>query len=243
MRSALTEAEAKAPAKSSACSRCGLRDRALCAAFPNHALPELEAIRTEHDLPAHAPLYEEGEPAVELLAVTAGAVKLYKLLEDGRQQGLGFRFAGSLLGFEAGEVHGHSAETILPTRICRFPRRPMDQLRVKIPSLNQRLLELAGEELAEAQRQIVLLGRRSAEERVASLLFDLQARQAALGRSASSIDLPMSRAEIGEYLGLTVETVSRTFTSLRVAKVIGLARPTHVTVLDQRRLAHLAETD
>jgi len=119
----------------------------------------------------------------------------------------------------------------------------MDQLRVKIPSLNQRLLELAGEELAEAQRQIVLLGRRSAEERVASLLFDLQARQAALGRSASSIDLPMSRAEIGEYLGLTVETVSRTFTSLRVAKVIGLARPTHVTVLDQRRLAHLAETD
>lgn len=225
----------------SACARCGMRGQALCAAFDDPLLHELESVRIEQTLGAHATLFDEAEPASDFVMVVDGAVKLYKLLGDGRLQGLGFRFPGMLLGFEAGDVHHYGAETIVPSRVCRFPRRATERLRRLHPQLNERLLELAGLDLAEAQAQIVLLGRRTAEERLASFLLDIERLQVERGHAPSTIDLPMSRADMADYLGLTVETVSRSFSALRRAGVIALDGPTSVRVLDRLRMEQLAE--
>ena len=109
------------------CAGCDVRERNFCAVLEPHEIAELTRILTEAQVPAHGTLFREGEPADYVMNVTRGAVKLYKLLADGRRQILGFRFAGDFIGLTAGPDYAYSAEALTETRVCRFARRRHSQ--------------------------------------------------------------------------------------------------------------------
>lgn len=222
------------------CAACDARERTVCAALEPQELAELARILTEAEVPAHGTLFREGEPAEHVMNITRGAVKLYRLLADGRRQILGFRFAGDFIGLTAGAEYAYSAEALTATRLCRFPRRRLEALRERLRRIDRRLLELSIDELVATQEHLVLLGRKDAEERLVSFLLLLGQAQVRRGEPGEPIVLPMSRGDIADYLGLTIETVSRTFTALRRRGVIALDDTTHVRVLDRAAAEALA---
>ncbi len=181
-------------------------------------------------------LFAEGEPADDVFNVTGGMVRLYKLLPDGRRQIVGFAIAGDFLGLALMERYGVSAEAVSEVSACRFARDAFTAFVDDRPHLLRRLHEFASHELSLAQDQMVLLGRRSAEERIAAFLLGMRDRLSRLGHHSVTLPLPMSRQDIADYLGLTIETVSRTITKMAKNKLL-LVVPDGVRLLDVPRLA------
>jgi CRP/FNR family transcriptional regulator len=203
-------------------------------------MTEFAKVMTEAALPPGGILFHEGSPADYVMNVTGGAVKLFKLLGDGRRQILGFRFAGDFLGLSAGTDYVYSAEALTDSKLCRFPRKKLDGLRERFPRLDRRLLSLSIDELTAAQEQLLLLGRKTAEERLVSFLILLSQGQVRRGLTPDPIILPMTRSDIADYLGLTIETVSRTFSGLKKKGLIELQETTHVHLVDRDRLEEMA---
>lgn len=225
----------------SPCSACSVRDLTLCATLEEPELAEMAAIVTTMELSPGDPLFDEAEPAEHLFNVTAGAVKVYKLLADGRRQMTGFLFPGDFLGLANEETYAYSAEAITHTALCRFPRRKLERLLQKYPKMEHRLLGMASHELAVAQEQMLLLGRKTAREKIASFLLMLSRRATQRGQAGDPVSVPMSRNDIGDFLGLTTETVSRTFTQLRQGGSINLLQGGKVELTDRARLEDIAE--
>lgn len=237
----VVSAPAKPIAHESPCDDCAIRETSVCEVLDPAQLARMRSIATIMRLEPGATLFQESEPAEHLSNVVEGAVKLYKLLPDGRRQITGFLFPGDFLGVALNKSYAYSAEAMTDVRLCRFPRRKLEGLLSELPNLERRLLEVAGNELVAAQDQMLLLGRKTARERLASFLLMISRRAAARGRPASPIDLPMSRADIGDYLGLTTETVSRTFTQLKKQGTIGLPSQTRIDILKRDELEEIAE--
>ena len=126
-------------------------------------------------------------------------------------------------------------------RYCRFARKPLEQFLGEVPKMERQLLTIASNELAAAQEQMVLLGRKTAREKLASFLITLSHRMRRLGKSEEVLDLPMSRADIADYLGLTTETVSRTFTQFRTAGLIELPKAGGVRLRNRDALVEISE--
>ncbi len=227
--------------KSNPCAACNVRDLTLCNVLSDTELDRLNSIVSQVEYDSHAPVIDEGEPAGSLFNVTDGVVKLFKLLPDGRRQVTGFLFAGDFLGIAMNDTYAYSAECVTPTKLCRFPRRALEKLLEEFPHMEKRLLGLASNELVQAQDQMVLLGRKTAKEKLCSFLLSLSSRARERGEDGHMILLPMSRADIGDYLGLTTETVSRTFTSLKSSNVIRLKEGGQVELPDLDELEELAE--
>jgi len=129
------------------------------------------------------------------------------------------------------------------TQLCRFSRRDLVALLPEVPLLEHRLLQNATNELTAAQDQILLLGRKTAKERVAYFLHALAVRSGSPDRPAIAIDIPMTRSDIADYLGLTTETVSRTLTQLKKAKIINLAEPTRIEILRPGQISSLSNAE
>ena len=218
-----------------------MRHLTLCAALEEHELAQMSAITSYVELSPGDPLFDEAEPAEHLFNVTAGAVKIYKLLADGRRQMTGFLFPGDFLGLANQETYAYSAEAITHTALCRFPRRKLERLLEKYPKMEHRLLGMASHELAVAQEQMLLLGRKTAREKIASFLLMLSRRAIQRGQAGDPVSVPMSRNDIGDFLGLTTETVSRTFTQLKQGGGITLLQGGKVALADRARLDGIAE--
>jgi CRP/FNR family transcriptional regulator, nitrogen fixation regulation protein len=161
--------------------------------------------------PSGSEIYGQGEPAGPLYQVEFGAVRDYRLLTDGRRQISGFHLPGETFGFESNAVHHFFAEAIIPTGLRAYRQ-------TSGVDMAGELLQLALCSLSRVQEHLLVLGRQHAIERMAVFLSDLAERQGGTGR----IDLPMPRADIGDYLGLTIETVSRVLTKLRAKGIIRL---------------------
>jgi len=168
-------------------------------------------------------------------------VTVYKLLGDGRRQITGFLFAGDFLGLTHNEAYAYSAEALVPTKLCRFPRRRLESLLAEIPHLELQLLAMASHELAAAQDQMMLLGRKSARERVVSFILMLSDSAKRHGRPGDPVFLAMSRSDIADYLGLTTETVSRTVTLLRKQQLIELTDDRQIRLSKMSALREIAE--
>lgn len=224
----------------SPCNTCEVRDYAACAPLNPDEQRRLTAIMSTIEIPAHQPIFDEADPAEHVYNVTGGAVKIYKLLPDGRRQITGFLLSGDFLGLTHKEAYAYSAEALVSTKLCRFPRRKLEGLLDEMPKLEQRLLGMASHELAAAQDQMMLLGRKSARERVVSFLLMMSASAVRRGKSSDPVALPMNRSDIGDYLGLTIETVSRTFTQLRKQKLIELLDEKQVRLLRPEALREIA---
>ncbi len=224
----------------SPCNTCEVRDFAACAPLNPDEQRRLASIMTSVEIAPHQPIFDEADPAEHVYNVTGGAVKIYKLLPDGRRQITGFLLPGDFLGLTHKEAYAYSAEALGPTRLCRFPRRKLENLLDEIPKLEQRLLGMASHELAAAQDQMMLLGRKSAKERVVSFLLMMSNGAVRRGKPADPVTLPMNRSDIADYLGLTIETVSRTFTQLRTQKLIELLDEKQVRLLKPEALREIA---
>lgn len=223
------------------CAACSVRDMSICGVLDDVEIRELNAIITNLVQEPHDTIIDEGETADYLFNVTSGAVKLYKLLPDGRRQITGFLFQGDFLGIAMNDIYAYSAEAVTRVTLCRFPRRKLEALLDRFPQLESRLLRMASNELVQAQDQMLLLGRKTAKEKVCSFLLSLHRRRSVHEGPNAAVPVSMSRADIGDYLGLTTETVSRTFTALKASGAIRLREGGRVEIPDIDLLQDLAE--
>lgn len=222
------------------CKGCKVRLLSVCAALDCDELGELEALAQPVAYPAKATLFMQGETADNLFNVTEGTVRLYKLLPDGRRQVIGFALPGDFLGLGIGTSTHHklSADAVDAVTMCRFARGPFEGLLARKPHFLARLHDLTTHQLTIAQDRMVLLGRQTAEERVVSFLLQLRDRWAHILGTTVHVPLPMGRQDIADFLGLTIETVSRTLTALARNGLIVIV-PDGVRLLKPQELERL----
>jgi CRP/FNR family transcriptional regulator, anaerobic regulatory protein len=223
------------------CSTCEARSLSVCNAIPDSDLGQLAAIAVVTEVSAGQCFIDEGEPASSFFNVTGGTAKLFKLLPDGRRQITGFVGPGHFLGLAVSDTYAFSAEAIERVRFCRFQRSRLRALLDDFPLMEKRLLEVASHELVAAQEQMLLLGRKTARERLASFLLMLSRQGTPCGQPRWRFRLPMTRNDIADYLGLTIETVSRTLTRLRAEGLIDIMSQSELVVRDPAGLEGLAE--
>jgi CRP/FNR family transcriptional regulator, nitrogen fixation regulation protein len=179
-------------------------------------------------------IYGEGEPAEYLYAVQSGCVRTSKVLSDGRRQIGAFYLPGDVFGFEAGDEHSFSAEALAPTVVRIIKRSAFNARAARDAELLNQMVKLTATELQRAQAHILLLIK-SARERVAGFLLEMARRT----NDMAEIELPMSRQDIADYLGLTIETVSRTLTHLENSNSIALPTSRHIVLRNRIALARL----
>ena len=179
--------------------------------------------------PRDTEIFGENEPADYLYKVLSGTVRTYKILSDGRRQVGGFYLPGDIFGLEFADEHTLSAEAISDAKVLVIKRSALSALAARDPSVAQQLFALTGRELYRVQDRILLLIK-NARERVASFLLEMAERAS----ENNTIELPMSRQDIADYLGLTIETVSRTLTSLETASAIEVSPSSRRIVLRNR---------
>jgi CRP/FNR family transcriptional regulator, anaerobic regulatory protein len=224
-----------------ACARCGARAQSVCNAIPDQDLRRLSEASTTHTAAPGSSFITEGATASAFFNVTSGTARLYKLLPDGRRQITGFAGVGHFLGLAVSDIYAFSAEAIESVQYCRFSRPKLHALLDDFPAMEKRLLQLASSELVAAQEQMLLLGRKTARERVASFLL-AQSQLGLLCRMPRThFALPMTRGDIADYVGLTIETVSRTLTKLRSDGLIDIPNQTDIVIRNRARLERIAE--
>lgn len=187
-------------------------------------------------------IFFEGDSAENVFEIVEGVVKLYKMTFDGRCQVTGFLYPGQLFGLGHKGCYVQSAEALTPVELRRYPKAAFESTMDRHPELASRMLSEISSELVRAQDQMLLLGRKSAMERLCSFLLYLSEDSERRSESENEIYLPMSRGEIGDYLGLTCETVCRTIRRLKDLSVINLPDARNVVVLDRDGLIDLAES-
>jgi CRP/FNR family transcriptional regulator len=225
----------------SPCETCAVRSLSICSGLQIDELVHLDSIVSKVRVRAGGSIFDEGEPATHRYVVTGGCVRIYRLLGDGRRQIFGFLFPGDFLGLAVGKDYAYGAEAVVDSDLCRFPHRELEDLIGQFPELERRLLGTAINELVVAQDQMVLLGRKSAEEKVATMLLTFSKRAEQRGMPANPVSLPMTRADLGDYLGLTTESVSRTMTLLKTDALIRLELANQVHLLDIEKLDEIAQ--
>jgi len=227
------------------CLHCQARPFSVCSVIDDADLERLGAAAVTMSVQPGHTFIQEGDPAEHFFNVTSGTAKLFKLLPDGRRQVTGFAGIGYFLGLAVSAGYAFSAEALEPLRVCRFSRSKLRTLLDDFPALEKKLLEVASNELVVAQEQMLLLGRKTARERLASFLI---ARAAllphCLGRapaaSKEQIHLPMTRSDIADYLGLTIETVSRTLSRFKAERMIDIPGNSEIVLLKHEALDDIA---
>ncbi len=186
-------------------------------------------------------VFVDGDPTKHIYRIEAGAVSLFKILTDGRRQILGFAYAGDFIGLGLQGEHIMNAQAIKATKVRCMPLAALHRIAAHDPALSFRLYQTVAQELASTRDLLMTIGHRSASERVASFLLALSRRNEESGAPANIIDLPMTRADIADFLGLTIETVSRTFSKMKSRRLIDLPQSACVHLLDINELERIAE--
>ena len=193
-------------------------------------------------LSAYDPLFREGDEVTGFYEILSGAVRAYKIFPDGRRQIVAFAFAGDIVGFGHGDTYRFDCDALTMTRVRMIPKSSLLRAMRERPELGEKLLEVAGGEVANMQDLSILLCRKTAMERIACFLMTMAGKSTGplVGRQ---LPLPMCRADIADYLGLTIETVSRNMTRLKAMRVIDLPTRGSFVVRDIDRLRLLAQCE
>jgi len=208
--------------KGQSCADCSVRELSICASLDKTEMREIEHLSHQIHFSPCETVFAQEDVTTSFYNLVDGVMRLYKLLPDGRRQIVGFSLPGDFLGMAPSGRHGFSADAIGPVTVCRFGRAAFARFAEDRPHLLRRINELAIRELNQARDHMVLLGRRSAEEKVATFLIGWRDRLVQLRGPSTTVPLPMSRLDIADYLGLTIETVSRTFTKLEREGVLDI---------------------
>ncbi|RXF73186.1 Crp/Fnr family transcriptional regulator [Hansschlegelia zhihuaiae] len=225
-------------AQAASCDSCGVKDVSVCSALEAVELEAFNALSEKVIFRSKETLFLQGDDARAVYNVTCGTLRLYKLLPDGRRQIVGFLLPGDFVGLSLSERYGFSADAIDQVSACRFDRGDFIDFVDRNPHLLRRLHQAATHELTLAQDHMVLLGRRAAEEKVAAFLLAMRGRLRRLGGSAVTIPLAMTRQDLADHLGLTLETVSRVVSKLAREKTI-LVVPDGLRIMDAGRLEQI----
>lgn len=222
------------------CRSCEVRHRGLCGALDPDQLLTLSRHTRMVRRPAGDELIADDTEVTRYANVMRGVVKLSKMLEDGRQQVVGLQFAPDFLGRLYGEQSRITAEAASEVELCMVPREALEKLVAEHPALERRLLEQTLRELDDAREWMVTLGRKTAAEKVASFLhmvaLHIEPEGGTGEKMRAEFDLPLSRADIADFLGLTIETVSRQITRLRKDGVISVENYRSFAIPDLKRL-------
>ena len=225
------------------CQACTIRNRAICADLDDQEVALLNLIGRRRNLKAGERLLWEGEEAILVANVLDGILKLSTATADGREQIVGLVYASDFVGRPFAETTPYSAEALTDAQICVFQRKDFDRFALEHPRLEHKLLERTLTELDRSRRWLLLLGTMTAEERVASVLIEIGHRlqpgvhRAGTFEGAMELTLPLSRQQIADILGLTIETVSRQFTQLKRDAVIEMPTNRMIGIPDIRALA------
>ena len=211
------------------------RDDVDCGAAPQDELSALERLGTVVTLGREQPLFHEADRAESYFKVVSGAIRSCTLLVDGRRHVGEFFLSGDFIGLDAEARYVFTAEAVIETTVVRYSRRRVDALAWLEPRIGHSLLRIACHGLLVARQHMVLLGRKTAEERIASFILGLAERNGAANR----VSLPMTRSDIGDHLGLTMETVCRALAQLKKVGVIELTCH-QLVIRDRDALADLA---
>ena len=227
----------------SSCDLCVVRNRAICSALEAKELEALTAIGRMRAIAAGEAIIWEGEDSVLVANVIEGVLKLSTNTEDGREQIVGVVYPSDFIGRPFGGTSNHGVTALTDAKVCVFSRREFDAFAREHSSLEHKLLERTLGELDRTRRWMLLLGRKSASEKLASFLVEMEERLTGSGCRSDPVrpdqrmlTLPFSRQQIADVLGLTIETVSRQFTRLKAAGVIDLPSRRDVTILDYEAL-------
>ncbi len=224
-----------------ACDTCAVRNRAICSALEPAELNSLNAIGRRRTLEAGEPLIWEGDDSILVANVIDGILKLSTGTEDGREQIVGVVYPADFIGRPFGATTRHSVTALTDARVCVFARADFDRFAGEHPGLEHKLLQRTLAELDRTRSWMLLLARKSAEEKIATFLLDMSERLAEGGAAPlDRFDLPFSRQQIGDVLGLTIETVSRQMTKLKRDGVIDLPTRRAVAILDRAELEAIA---
>jgi CRP/FNR family transcriptional regulator len=226
------------------CTSCHLRDLCLPCGLSELDMGRLDALMfARRRIKAGEVLYHEGQAFASIYAVRSGTFRSTVMLADGREQVTNFHIGGELMGLDGAAQgnHASTATALEDAEICAIPYRHLCDLTQASPGMQQLLTRLMSRELVREHSLMLLLGSMNSEERLATFLLNFSRRLKARGYSASEFHLRMSRADIGSYLGLTLETVSRTFSSFQQHGLLDVDKR-HIRILDMERLAGSFET-
>ncbi len=226
-----------------ACSSCNLRELCLPVGFSDGEIKRLDAlVNTRRTVRRGDTLYRTGGPFTALYAVRTGFFKTRISSEDGRDQVTGFHMAGELLGLDGISAEHHTCDAVAleDSQVCVIPFERLEDLSREFPDLQRQFHKIMSREIVRDHGVMLLLGSMRAEERLAAFLLNLTERLRARGFSESALVLRMSRAEIGSFLGLKLETVSRAFSKFQDDGVLEV-KQRHVRVLDASALRRLVD--
>lgn len=234
-------------ARQMGCSTCSIRHRAICGALSDEEIVHLNAIARWKQLSSGQVVFRDHEEPKYFANIVSGVVKLTKTLADGREQIIALQFPSDFLGRPFRRVSPYFAEAATNVTLCTFDRDRFERLTQDFPGLEHRLFAHALDDLDAAREWMVLLGRKSAGERLSSFLLMVANRSREVGcvgradANSARFDLALTRGEIADFLGLTIETVSRQLTSLRRRGIVVLDGARSVFVPDMVKLGSAAE--
>ena len=229
------------------CGSCPIRHRAVCARCESDELAALEEIKFYRSFQAGQTLIWSGDRMDFVASVVTGVATLTQVMEDGRTQTVGLLFPSDFVGRPGRDAAPYNVIATTDVMMCCFRKKPFEELMARTPHIGQRLLEMTLDELDAAREWMLLLGRKTAREKIASLLAIIARRDASLQGQVRqrqvTFDLPLTREAMADYLGLTLETVSRQISALKREGIIELTGKRTVHVPDIDRLIEEAADD
>ena len=227
------------------CAQCPIRHRAICSRCDDTELDQLGQIKTYRTFEAGAPIMWRGDHMSYVGSVVAGVATLEKTLEDGRTQTVGLLLPSDFLGRPGRETVDYDVTATTDVTLCCFDRKPFEDLIARTPNLSNRLVEIALDELDAARDWMLLLGRKTAREKMASFI-DMVVRRSHIEMvdgDKPALALPLTREAIANFLGLTLETVSRQLTQLKNDRILRFTDRRNFEVLDYQALQEAAGED
>lgn len=229
------------------CSECPIRHRAVCARCETDELSKLEQIKYYRSFQAGQTVIWSGDRMEFVGSVVTGIASLTQTMEDGRRQMVGLLLPSDFVGRPGRSTAAYDVTATTDLVMCCFRKKPFEEMMTSTPHIAQRLLEMTLDELDAAREWMLLLGRKTAREKIASLIAIIARREASLhvrkAKGMLTVDLPLTREEMADYLGLTLETVSRQISALKKDGVIQLDGNRHVSIPDIDRLLEEAGDD
>ncbi len=223
------------------CSLCKIRSYSFCRCLNDDQLEIFSKVSFEKKFTDKENIFLQNDPSTHLYNITEGNVKIYQLLDDGRIQIIGFLYPGDFFGTYKNNKYNYSAEAIGNLRVCVFDQRVLDKYMDQNPILAKELLNQTSYELTLAQDRMTVMGRLNAIEKIAIFFINISNQRKRIGWQSNPISLSMARQDIADYLGLTIETVSREISKLKTSNIIKIISSKQLFINDIEKLKQISK--
>ena len=223
------------------CSECNIRPYSFCRCLKEEKLKEFSKISSEKKFKNKENIFLQQDDAKNIYNITEGNVKIYQLIDDGRIQIIGFLYPGDFFGSYKNGKYNYCAEAIGNARVCIFEQKKLDYYIENNMALAKELLNQTSHELTLAQDRMGVLGKLDATERLAKFLMNISEQRKRIGWQNNPLSLPMTRQDIADYLGLTIETVSREVSKLKTSNIVKVLSSKQIYINDFNKLSNLSK--